>query len=410
METVTNLFIVGFVIVAGLIAQYIFRKTRAPDVMFLMVLGAILSQFGFTEGLKQNPSQITFLITFSLIYVVFYGALPIRIKAIFSTMKYAFLSSIINFVVTTTILGLFSRLLGFDWIMAFSLGALFCVLDGSIINSLIDTIGLGKRAEAQIQAESAMTDIFVIVGVLSIISFASLSTSQIFQNLASYLFLSLGIGIITSIVWAFILKHLGHYSSAPIATMAVLVIIYAFAEYVGANGVIAVFFFSIILGNIAEWSKLVYATQKESIGTLSGSTRHFFKDISFLIRTFLFVYLGTLVDFSQWGLLLLGLVFFLVAYMLRSSLNNIKVNRDLTKKENYFLDSMCAKGLTPTVMLAVIGANSRFSNILIGGIFSSALITSIFIFLIEKEKFTSFWDIITHKINWKRYIAMLQKK
>lgn len=399
MDTTSTLFMVGIIIILGLLAQYNFKKTKIPDVLVLIAVGAIFSHFGLAEGLKTSSEEITFLIIFSLIYVVFYGALPIKIRALFSTMNYAFISSLLNFIIITSTIGIISHyLLGFRWIIAFSLGALFCVLDGSIINSILETIKLSPKAEAEIQTESAIIDILVIVGILSIINFSTMTFNEITQSLASYLFLSFGIGIIMAMIWAFILKHVGEYSSAPIATMAVLVTLYAFAEYVNANGVITVFFFSIMLGNVTLWSKLLYKEQKENVALLGIETKHFFKDISFLIRTFLFVYLGMLVDFTQWAYLLLGLIFFLIAYLARSLVRRMTKDGCLEKKETYFLDAMCAKGLTPTVMLAVIQANAIFTNIVVGGIFSSILITSILIFLIDNNKFTSVNDIISKKL------------
>ncbi len=405
MDTTTSLFIIGTVIILGLLAQYNFKKTKIPDVLILISAGAVISYLssakglGITEYLTENTEQITFLIIFSLIYVVFYGALPIKLKAIFSTMKYALASSLFNFILITILLGTVSHyLLGFRWLLALSLGALFCVLDGSIINSILEAIKLSPKAEAQIQTESAIIDILVIVGILSILNFSTMTMSEITQSLTSYLFLSFGIGIVFAIIWAFALKHIGDYSSAPIATMAVLVTLYAFAEYVQANGVITVFFFSIMLGNATLWSKLLYREQKEDVGLVEIETKHFFKDISFLIRTFLFVYLGILVDFSQWIYLLYGLVFFLAAYTLRALVVRRLINHDLEEKDEHFLEAMCAKGLTPTVMLAVIQANHIFTNIVVGGIFSSILITSILIFLIDKNKFTSISEIIYKKL------------
>ena len=120
----------------------------------------------------------------------------------------------------------------------------------------------------------------------------------------------------------------------------------------------------------------------------------FFRDLSFLITTFLFVYLGILVDFSQWLFLLVGLAFFLIALAVRSFIVRFNPNKGLKKKDIYFMKAMCAKGLTPIVLLAVINANSAFSNIIIGGIFFSVLITSVLVFLIEKEKFSSVDDLI----------------
>ncbi|MFH1127437.1 MAG: cation:proton antiporter, partial [archaeon] len=374
-----------------------------PDVLILIAAGALFSHLGIAGSMKTTSEEITFLIIFSLIYVVFYGALPIKLRALFSTMKYAFASSLINFILITAVLGAISHyFLGFRWILAFSLGALFCVLDGSIINSILETIRLSAKAEAQIQTESAIIDILVIVGILSIINFSTMTFNEVTQSLTSYLFLSLGIGLVVAMIWAFILKHVGEYSSAPIATMAVLVTLYAFAEYVKANGVITVFFFSIMLGNVTIWSKLLYKEQKESVSLIGLETKHFFKDISFLIRTFLFFYLGILVDFTQWTYLLYGLGFFLIAYLARSLTRNKIGNNDIEDKDTYFLDAMCAKGLTPTVMLAVIQADAVFTNIVVGGIFSSVLITSVLIYLIEKNRFTSASEIITRTIEQYR--------
>lgn len=399
MSLVTSLFIVGFVIITGLVAQFVFKKTKIPDVLILIVFGALLSYFGLTEGIRQGSTELTFLIIFSLIYVVFYGALPIKLRAIFSTMKYAFLSSILNFVIITAVLGGISYLFGFSWIMALSLGALFCVLDGSIINSLLEILNISPKAEAQIQTESAIIDILVIVGVLSIINFSNIGFNQVLQSLTSYLLLSFAIGLVVAVVWSFTLKHVGTYSSAPVATMAVLVMLYAFAEYVGANGVITVFCFSIILSNITLLGRLFYKRQKQGISVMDMATKSFFKEISFLIRTFLFVYLGILVDFTRWPYLLLGLMFFFIAYFIRSMIGKVIRNKELHRKDVYLIDAMAAKGLTPTVMLAVIGGGAVFANIVVGGIFSSILVTSILLYLVESNKFTTLSAFVFAKIH-----------
>jgi cell volume regulation protein A len=308
-----GLFIVGLIIVIGLLSQLIFRRFHIPDALLLIAFGAFLSFTGVVDSIRQGSTELSFLITFSLIYVVFYGALPIRLKAIFSTMKFAFLDALMNFIAITALLGFVSYLMGFGWVIGLCIGALFSVLDGSIINGLLGTIKVSESAKAQIQTESAIIDIIVIVGVLSFLNFASMTAGQIVGSLSSYLFLSLGIGLVAAFAWVFLLRYVGNYSSTPIATMALLVMIYAFAEFVMANGVVAVFTFSIVLGNVSTWSKLLYKKQQEDVSVLSSSAKGFFRDISFLVRTFLFVYLGIMVDFSQWGFLLIGLAFLLVA-------------------------------------------------------------------------------------------------
>lgn len=397
MDITTNLFVVSSIIIVGLLSQYIFRKLHIPDVLVLISFGAVLSYLGLTGDLNRDSPGLIFLITFSLIYVIFYGALPIRLKALFSTFKYATILSLLNFVVITGLLGIVSRLLGFGWGIALSLGALFCVLDGTIINSVLEIVRLGQRAVAQVQTESAVVDTLVIVFILSILNFAGMGFADVLRSLSSYLFLSFGIGFAAAIIWAFFIRRLHNSSSVPVATMALLVFIYAFAEFVRANGVITVFSFAIILGNISLLGKLFYKEQQAEISAIDFTTRSFFRDISFLIRSFLFVYLGILVDFGMWPYIFVGLGFFVVAYLVRSIIYWFVYNENLGKKDKNILQALCAKGLTPTVLLAVIGANSMFTNIVVGGIFSSILLTSIFVFLIERGWYTSIADMLFSK-------------
>lgn len=395
MNLILDLFIVGFIISLGLVAQILFRKTRIPDVVILITFGAILSYFNLATGIKTGSDEILLLITFSLIYVIFYGALPINIRSFFSTMSYAFVSSIANFFLITISVGLLSHALGFNWVYSFSLGALFSVLDGSIINGILEIIKMGSKAEAQIQSESAIIDTLVILAILTIVNFSTMSFNQVIQSLTNYLLLSFAIGSFFAIIWSFAFRSIGHYSSAPVATMGLLVMLYAFGEFVHANGAITVFSFAIVLGNVHLWRNLLYKKQKNKLRVMDVTTKSFFKDISFLIRTFLFVYLGILIDFSQWHFLLVGLGFFLISLIIRSYIGKWFSNPTIKKKDQYFIDAMCAKGLTPTVLLAVIKGSPMFANIAIGGIFSSVIISSFLIFLIDKNYFTTIHKYLT---------------
>jgi len=393
-----GLFAVGFVIVYGLVSQFVFKRFRIPDALLLISFGVFLSFFHFTDVIKQGSNELSFLITFSLIYVIFYGALPIRLKAIFSTLKFAFFSAISNFVVITGLVGVVAHLFGFSWVLSLSLGAIFSLLDGSIIHSLLETLKVSEKAEAQIHAESAILDCLVIVGVLSLINFSSVGLNGFFSGVSSYLFLSVAVGALVGFLWVFVLRAVGDYTSAPIATMAVLSMLYAFSEYIKSNGVVAVFAFSIIISNASSWSRLLSKEQQAKIAVLSSPSKSFFKELSFLIKTFLFVYLGILVDFNNWGYLLIGLLFFVVAYIVRASISGFIYNKELKKKELYFLEAMCAKGLTAIVLLSIVKGGIGFTNIVIGGVLASVVVSSILIFLVEKEKFNSFTEFIFNKL------------
>lgn len=395
-ETLT-LFIIGAVIVLGLIAKSLFSKTKFPDVLLLMFFGAVLSFFGLAGDLKTPNNMLNVLTTFALIYIVFNGGLPIRIKAVFSSAKWVLISSILNFIGITLIVGLVSFVFGFSWQIAIIIGILLCVMDGSIINGLLEVFNFSKRGEAFIQMESALTDVFVIVAVVTALNFANTNVGTVLQQIVNFVLLSSAIGVITALIWVFVLKKIGSMRHAPITTMAILILVYVFAEYFAANGVIAVFVFSITLGNTYNLSNLLYKKDAAQMGTFSTEQRGFFDDISFLLRTLLFVYIGALVDFSMPWYLLLGLFLAVLAFVSRSFIYKVLNLKNIPNKEKKMFEVMSPKGLTPVVLVSLISGSHQFTNTIIGAIFFSVIISSVLIFLIEKKKFTTITDLIFSK-------------
>jgi len=388
------MFVVGLIIIGGLVAEFIFKKTHFPEVLILILIGVVLGHFGAEDSIDINDPLVIGIITISLIYVIFYGALPIKIKSVVKSMSWAFRSAILHILLITSMVAGISYLLGFTIKEAFALGTLFCVLDGSIINSMLEYIKLSRGAEAFIQLESAITDILVIVVIITALNFTEVSLESIASNIANFLVLSTGLGVLFAILWSFIVKSLKNTKHIPISTMVVLMVIYALAEYVNANGAITVFVFAIVLSNIKSFAGLFYKKDLKLMGDVSRKEKDFFSNITFLIRTLLFVYIGMLVELSQPVYLLIGAGLVFLAFIIRSFIYRfVKVNRS-KPKDLLYMEVFNAMGLTPIVLMTLIDGSPRFNNVLVGGIFASVILMSGFTFLIKKGWFISLSDII----------------
>ncbi len=384
MAITLSLFIIAIIIVFGLIAKLIFSKYKVPDVMLLILLGTLLSHFGLTGGLDLGSPMLSVLITIALIYVVFNGALPIKIRAVFSSAKWAFVSAILNFIAITTGVTLVSFMFGFELKMALTLGMLLCVMDGSIINSILEIVKFSKRAEAFIQVESAFVDIIVIVAIVAMINIQEISLQTFMQQIVNFIFLSSAIGVAFALGWASLAKKIGTRNHLSIATIAMLLLVYVFAEQFSANGVITIFAFAITIGNLKILSKVMYKKDQESIEPLSAEQKHFFSDFSFILRTLLFVFIGTLVDLQIWKYLLLGLLLVIIAYIIRSFIFKIVYTGDIPLKDILMMKIMGTKGMTPVVLISLIAGSTEFTNTIIGAIFFSVLLTAIAIPIIER--------------------------
>lgn len=388
------MFVVGLIIIGGLVAEFIFKKTHFPEVLILIAIGAILGHFGAEDALDINDPLMMGIVTISLIYVIFYGALPIRIKAVVKSMSWAFRSAILHIVFISAAVAGIAYALDFTIQESLALGALFCVLDGSIINSMLEYLKLSRGAEAFIQLESAITDILVIVVIITALNFTEVSVDYIASNIANFLVLSSGLGVVFAIIWSFIVKNLKNTKHVPITTMAVLMVVYAMAEYVNANGAITVFAFAIVLSNIKSFAGFFYKKDQKLMGDVSKKEKDFFSNITFLIRTLLFVYIGMLVDLNHPAYLAIGAGLVFLAFVIRSFIYRfVKVN-NVKPKDMLYMEVFNAMGLTPIVLMTLIDGSHEFNNVLVGGIFASVVFMSGFTFLISKGWFMSLSDII----------------
>ena len=72
--------IAGVILFVGFLGELIFQKTNIPDVIWLMIIGALLGYFfdiANAPGFNQIAPIFT---TFALIYILFEGAINIDIK------------------------------------------------------------------------------------------------------------------------------------------------------------------------------------------------------------------------------------------------------------------------------------------------------------------------------------------
>ena len=383
-------FLIGVSIILALLAKIAFKKFKIPDVLVLILFGILLKLLGLAGNIDRESGFLKVLVTLALLYVVFAGALPIRIKALFSSAQWAFLSALMNFTVITFIIGVISFLAGFGLGESIALGMLMCVMDGSVINSILESVKFSKLGEAFVQFESAIIDIFVIVGIVAMLNLKELSLQALSQQFVNFILLSSAIGITLGIIWGLLLKRFSWMEHLSLTTMAILLLVYSFAEYFQSNGVIAVFFFAITLSNIKELSHIFYKKQADKVTTITRDQRVFFSDLSFLLRGLLFVFMGTLISFQHPWYIMLGALLTLVAYIARSLLFGVVAKGNIEEKEMSMIEVMAVKGLTPVVLLSLMNNSESFTNVVLGSILFSVMLTSLLIALINKGWFVSF--------------------
>ncbi|MBN2368470.1 cation:proton antiporter [Candidatus Woesearchaeota archaeon] len=399
MGLVTLFSIAAIVIFIGFLGEWIFDKTNIPDVIWLMILGIFLGQFVNISGNEVFQQISPIFTTFALIFILFEGALNIDLRKLISGIIGGSSLSFLNFLLSLMIVPLVMLLLGWGFGEGLLLGAIIGGASSAVIIPLTKRLNIHSSTALVLTFESAISDVLCIVGALTIVNMLtlnSLNLGTIVQEIVISFGLATFVGIVGGLTWFKVQKVMDRFSKSYMTTIAALMLLYGFVEFLGSNGAIACLSFGIIVGN----SKKIFSfleNQKEH--GMTPSAKFFYSEISFFVKTFFFVYIGLIIDLSNIGLIILGLLLTILLFLTRPwavSISNRKKRID--DKDRVFMEILTPKGLAAAVLAQLpmqyvtdypdkFSHASQFSTIVLAVIFFSILISTLGVFLTEKGKF-----------------------
>ena len=242
------------------------------------------------------------MLLFGASYILFDGGASLR----FSVLKQVWISIVVlatfGVLITAGITGLAaSYIIGIPVVVALLLGATLSSTDPATLVPIFRQIRIRDRVAQTVMSESAFNDAMGAILTFSIVS-AAMGTGafSLQSSLFDLLWQSI-IGIVAGIAlgylaalliaherWAFLAEY------APVVTFVAVIAAYFAADGAHASGFMAVFVLGIMLGN------------REAFGFRmeAGEARKFDEHLlttAFIMRVFIFVLLGTQVDFTLMG-------------------------------------------------------------------------------------------------------------
>ena len=410
MDVVTLTLLSGSLILFfGFFAGWIFKKFSIPDVLFLIVLGFVIGPFVLnlvTPGSLIGIAPI--FTTFTLVFLLFDGAFNINLSSLVREFSHSFVLTIFNFIISSLVIAGLLSLLGF-WFDGFSfLLALFTgfALGGvssSFVIPILKQVKISERVFSLLALESALTDVFCIVFSLTLIEIFSLGgfgiQSTISQLIALFAVAGL-VGLLGGVIWIFLILRVFKEHNYMIA-IAYLLLIYVLTEFLGGNGAIAALFFGLILKNSKQLSSIIKGilttSSREKKKALKGelgvsvttpSEQYFYHQISFFLKTFFFVYIGVLLDISDWKALLIGIVLSVVLMVIRTSSSLLTKKMPLESRilvNSIFARGLAAAAIAQLAVTAGIPYAEFIAKIVYVTVTGTIILSSIRVFLIERK-------------------------
>ncbi len=405
----TTLFAIGLILFFGFFADFLFRKLNVPDVIFLLLLGFSLGPHAFNFVNTDSFGNLApIFTTFTLLFLLFDGAFNINLSSLMKEFSNSFILTTINFVFSATIIAFAIWIFGLwqgeiSFIIALLGGFMLGGVSSSFSIPVLSRLNIDKGTYSLLALESALTDVFCIVFSLSIIEFLKIGNIGLKETMTQFVsfFAVAGlIGLIAGILWIIlIIKVFKEHNY--VMTIAYLLVIYFIAEFLNGNGAIATLFFGLILNNSKQLSSIIiglssYHTEDKEkamtgdlgVSVTTPSEEYFYHQISFMLKTFFFVYIGLLIDISDLKAVLLGVgISFLI---MGSRLISNLITKGKEQKERSLINSIFARGLAAAAIaqLAILEGIkhadflSKVTYIVITG---TIILSSIRVFITESN-------------------------
>ncbi len=396
MDIALMFILAGVVIFLGFFGEIIFRKTKIPDAIFLISFGVAISYFfHWIDPAKFSSIALVFT-TFALVFIGFEGALNLNIERLVKGFGKGTLLTLANFFISIGVVTIIAKIAGWSWLNSILLGVILGSISAEIVVPMLKSLGLRETSVLSLTVESALGDVLSVLGALTIINFVKLggfTWATFADTFLFYFAISAAIGIILGIIWVFFLKYMENISRSYMITIAFMILIFGVLEYLGYGGAFACLSFGLTLGN----SKTFLAVLKKEnyVFNITPNQKFFFSQIGFFLTTFFFVYLGTLMDFSQTRLIITGIIITMALFMVRPLAVYLTFRKDVVSKDRALMESIVPRGLSAAILAQyplqnALGGTGNFPIVVLTVVFLSIVLCTILVFMIRHGWFKGF--------------------
>lgn len=346
--------IAGVIILLGFFGSFLFEKTRIPDVLILMAVGVIL---GPVSGLfiTGNMAHFTeYFGAFALMVILFEGGMDMDLEMLIKEFGTASALVTISFALSVTaIAGFFFFFQGWDLVNSLLFGTILGCTSSAIIMPIISRMSLKDDAKTILSVESALSDVLSVVCTISLIEFIKFQKVGIetpFRAIASAFSIAVLAGVAGGLLWLKITQLLQGRKYFYMLTLAYILIVFAVVDFLGGSGPIAVLVAGIVLGNEKHFSRYL---KIQKVSLLDDTVKFFHGEITFFIRTFFFVYIGTMMNFGAINgrFLLVSLLLLLIIMAVRYISSELLCIFFREKKEiKFIIFSMMPRGLASAIL------------------------------------------------------------
>jgi cell volume regulation protein A len=364
----TLLILLGGIIGVGFISNLFFEKTRLPGVLLLIAVGILL---GPVTRIVPPEAVRAFMPAFgavALTIILFEGGLDLNLQHTIRQAVRAVLLAILSFM-SAMFLVYYALVLGLNagGPTALAISAALACTSAPIVIPVLARVAPESPMRPLLVVESALSDALAVMVVLAFIGLehGDISGSLLASQLGKSLLIGAVAAMASGLVWLWLLSRLYQQRFFYLMTIGVVFLLMGVVESFHGSGVLAVLVFGMMLANGQALLGIFRPKVRTEIDKLLGegglalnprlSESH--AEVSFMTRSFFFVYLGMIfqwpgADFRIWLTILLTIIAIIVAREIAVQLTGW-ITR-VSASNRLLLSAMLPRGLATAVLAAIL--------------------------------------------------------
>ena len=328
----------------------------------------------------------------TLIIVLFDGGSKLVVSQLIKSAPRASLLALLAFTFSTTVvaavsMGAHAAGLLPDWSLAHGI-MLGAILGGSSSLIIMPSMQLAKvepRVANLVSLESALTDalcVVVTVAMIGVVVSGESSAGATMLSLAESFGVALAIGVAAGWTWMPVLRLLSGNAHAYPVTLAALIMLYVVVDGAGGSAAMAILAFAVIVGNADSLIKRVGFSIGDRPLQLEESVRTVHTQLTFIIKSFFFTFIGLMLA-PPWSLLFLGVVVGSILLLARlPAVKLANIGAGMSPAQNKLVGISLPRGLAAGVLATMPAQAGAAGTENLPSLVFSAVVTSIVVFAV----------------------------
>jgi cell volume regulation protein A len=308
----------GLVLAIGTLAAFIAQRIRIPDVAIFLLAGIAIGPHGLgLVDVRADSALNQIILLFGASYILFDGGASVRLAILRQVWVTLVVIATLGVVVTAVIVAIAAAaVFKLPLLVALLLGSTLSSTDPATLMPVFRQVRIRERVAQTVMSESAFNDAMAAILTFTVLALVSGSggfspahalLALLWQSAAGIV-AGAALGCFAALLiaherWAFLAEY------APVVTLVAVIGAYFAASGLHASGFMAVFVFGVVLGNQESLGFKMQPGEAQKLAEFVFTT-------AFIMRLFIFMLLGTQVDFGLMGRYWLGGVTVVAVLML----------------------------------------------------------------------------------------------